>query len=386
MSTPIISGLIRSKDSAEPVYTTSHKNLSKDVTVSLSNWLPIKDAIHLSQVDKFFFTQTKKCVDQRAAHILIEHIALGRLEDPIKMVKANPKLLLLKAKVNDYAGHEIIGADGTGVTAYECALGAGFYKAALMLAAEFTDENFGMNEGEAEQERLRQHKRQLPNGWIYEGPTVFRKYYAYEIAYEILKSSDPDVSAALVHKCNPQPIENQTKLRESLDAFREELTPLKTIRAGKHINHENLFNCLEALYQFVNNQFINEGDDRWTDDKTRLYSRQVLGFIERDESAILAKYFSKGLENTTYLGKIRMNDRVPSNFEFSNCNKSYFPLSKENSGLGFDYSFNHFNGEVDGTWISTGLQQTFIENLRIGIENLANPLTTHLRQTIRQHK
>jgi hypothetical protein len=317
-----------SVDSGEQPYTTSHQNLNKDTALLISNQLSLTDAASLAQVDRFFSQTTKDRVQERIqakAHELVEHIALGRLVEAEKMVKANPRLLYLKAKkVKDYAGHEIIGADGTGVTAYECALGAGFVKAAEMLAGYFTDE----------EERLRQHKRQLPNGWIYEGETRFTEDYADALIEEILKSSDAAVSAALLHKRNQVPPENRTQLRETLDVFREKLAPHPQVKAGKHINHQNLINGLvryAACWQ----------DNRWTLDKYRLYCRQVLGFMGRDESAGVAKYLAQGLCN------IAADDVVPSNFDFSEGGGSYFPLPDDDVGLGFESWADFYHGRSD---------------------------------------
>ena len=348
-------------------YSTSHKILNKHAAVVLSDGLSLKDAARLAQVDKFFFHNTQERVNQRAAEILVEHIALGRLNEAEKIVKANPKLLLLKAKVKDYAGHLIVGADGTGATAYECALGAGFLKAAEMLAGYFTDE----------EERLRQHKRQLAHGWVYEGETLFTIDAADALIEEILKSSDEDIEAALKHKRNQAPLENQTDLREALDAFREKLAPRPEVKAGKHINHQNLLNGLvryAASWQ----------DNRWTHDKYRLYCYQALGFIGRDESASVAKYLAKGLCNIT------ADTMTPTNFDFSEDGGSYFPLDEDDVGLGFDSCANFYRGgtcHIMAGWAEDFHLElkNFLEQLHFRLEHLANPKNyTTLHQKLTQ--
>jgi len=293
--------------SASPVaenFTTSHRNLNKDVALLLSNRLDLTDAINLAKSDGFFWRTTGPRVKERVreyAQTVIDHLVLGRFEAGEAMIKKTPKSLFWKAKAKDYAGHAIVGADGKGVHPYEVALLNGHVSLAQRLAALFSDA--------AETERLRQHTRQLPQGYFVQNETTYTVNY-FKTKMQAAVAGDA----------------------EALAQFRDDFKP-REIRAGTPMRHQALINALLA--------FEAKWAD-WTWPQRRAVGNTFICTILRNASAREAQEFARGLFF------VNNGEDVPESFQFRDESGVFFPLPEGENGLGFDLDFDFYYGAGRG--------------------------------------
>ena len=304
-------------------YSTAHRKLHKDVALLISNQLELTDAVNLALSDKFYWEKTGPRVRERVrayAQEVIEHLVLGRFEAGKAMIQKIPKSLFWKAKVKkDYAGHSIVGADGKGVHPYEVALLNGHVELAQSLARLFTDKNLGMPEGAAEKERLRQHTRQLPQGFFVLDETTYTVDY-FKTKMQAAVEGDA----------------------EALAQLREDFKP-REIRAGTPMRHQALVNAHLAFAA------------KWEEWDRRLPHRRMVWntficTILRNVSAREAQECARGLNYVK-----EWHEHVPDSFQLRDESGVFFPLPVGNNGLGFNLDFDYYWGAGHGCFFSTSL-------------------------------
>ncbi|GGI87946.1 hypothetical protein [Legionella impletisoli] len=268
---------------------------------------PEKDWYNLSQVSSTMFFACQYPLERKAAQTLLSHVIRGEEAEALKMIVANPRLLLIPSQATDYSGHSYIG-----ITPFQAALI--WHDVMLWKKIEpYFDE---LPNGQAE--KVSQFKALFPEGLPKQEPYDFRS-----LIQVISRSSNADIMAALQKK------NNNTPICQALKNFRTNFTDL-TLK-------EQFFNPLhliEALNVY-NTQF-----DHWSWHQRDLFWRQAIGYIQRFTPASYAQAFCQGL----YYIIEEKNPRRRS-LTFQDDDATYFTPG-DSVGLGFDFAASWLWGNV----------------------------------------
>jgi hypothetical protein len=243
--------------------------------------------------------------------ILMHNIAYGNFAAAKAMLDANPRLVLQAANVTTPSGLRVIRT-----TPLECALGGGDAEMAAMIAPYFDKIEGGEQIREASFTRYRPHIESMLN----------QPAYDFSLLISVIKNS----SAAEITAALNKDFSADNPLNNALAAFRRFFTPGQ-ITVGMHFNYQDLLRAFEVYDQEYDALYKSSGNDY---DKLRLFSRQIIGFIQRSLPAVDRQIFAQGLfdvvENKAF------NQR---SFKFKYDNIDY-PITAGDvslSGLGFDY-------------------------------------------------
>ena len=245
---------------------------------------------------------------------LLHHIAYGNLVAAELMLEANPRLVLQAGHTETPSGLKVLHT-----TPLECALGAGDPEMAKMIEAYFDSKQIkgGAEVREQQYARYRPHIKNL----------LSQKPYDFTLLIETLIAATPkDVTAALNRNTH-----HGSVLRDVLVQFRIDFTP-GSITSGMHFNYQHLLRAYEVYIQSYD-ALSKSDDDRLG--KLRLYSRHVIGFIQRSLPAIDRMVFAQSLYVV-----VEKQAQIMRSFKFKYENL-YFPDNKTGysslSELGFEY-------------------------------------------------
>lgn len=273
---------------------------------------------------------------------LLHYVAYAKPDAAKSMLEANPRLLLERDTVLAPSGLTI-----RRVTAFECALGAGNPDMAMMIAAFFCQ----LQDGEKEKERQYEpYKPFIEN-------MLKQESYDFSKLIEVIQNSpDADITAAL-----NKDIQHVSKLRDDLAKFRIDFTP-GTITVDMHFNYQHLIQAFE-IYRREHSNLLN-GDNH---NKSILFCRQVIGYVQRALTARERQLFAQGL---CY---VMINlEPLQQSFNFREGDGD-FPITAgddSNSGLGWDW----FVG--DDYWF---LFKDYVEQKQQDLSNICNHASNQKR-------
>ena len=243
---------------------------------------------------------------------LLLHIAYGHLLCAKAMLELNPRLVLQAGNVETPSGLKVMRT-----TPLECALGAGDPEMVRMIEPYFESH---LIEGGAIV-REEQYARYRPH---IENMLKQKPYDLTLLLTTIKEASARDVSAALNNNTL-----HASVLRDVLAQFRKEFTPGK-IAIGMHFNYQDLMHACEVFYQKYD--YLLDGND---DSRNCLFSRQVIGFIQRNLPAIDRMAYAQGLHEV-----VEMKAAIQRSFKFR-YERIKFPFTGSGaalySGLGYSY-------------------------------------------------
>jgi hypothetical protein len=236
--------------------------------------------------------------EELTAEKLLRHVVRGEQDQAQAMIAANPSLLLVRIKTNDYSGRTIK------ATPFQAALGAEDELMWQMMLPFFE----GLPEGKSK--AWNQFNQQFPDG------------LAEQMSYEL--ENTYDFGALIVA------IINGTNVDEMLTQFKKDMTKDHVITHGKHFNMQHLISAYKA---YIDNY---DAFGNWYN--RNFFWQKVLGFVQRQMPANYAQAFCSGLS------KIVDNSKsLKRTFIFDNGDK-FFPLSKS-SGLGFYFAcYSYYQG------------------------------------------
>jgi hypothetical protein len=243
-------------------------------------------------------------------------------------------------------------------TPLECALGAGDPEMAKMIETYFDAKEIegGAKVRDEQLARYRQYVEDMMNA---------EKNPPYNFSLLIAKlmaASPEDVTAALNLDFN-----HESVLRNVLAQFRKDFTP-GTTTSGMHFNYLHLLCALEVYEQKFNDLYKSGGND---DDKLRLFSRQVIGFIQRGLPAIDRMVFAQGLYDV-----VENKAKIERSFKFK-CDNADFPVTAGDSscsGLGYEYCAcaTVFGFRSPLLWAGLGVTRVLEKLCRAKISDLQN--------------
>ena len=246
---------------------------------------------------------------------LLRHIAYGDLASAKIMLDANRSLIGKASHVQTPSGLIV-----RYVKPYECALGAGDPEMAKMIAGYFDQCADGAAEKAAQDAKYRTHIEDMLN-------PEKNPPYDFTLLIETLMAAKPaDVTAALNRDTT-----HDSALRDVLEQFRIHFTP-GSITSGMHFNYQHLLRAYEVYDQNYENLYKSGGNDY---DKLCLFSRQIIGFIQRSLPAIDRMVFAQGLYDV-----MEKKAEIKRSFKFTHDDGSFPDTSGGQgtlSGLGFEY-------------------------------------------------
>ena len=295
-----------------------------------------KELSELSKTSRILYCLAKPELDARK---LLSHVVLGEQDKAKAMIKANPKLLLIRTKAVDYSGRTIIG------TAFQGALGAGDKPMWNMMLPYLES----LEKGEA----LRQFHEQFPNGIEDDVLAEQLKDYYNALALAIINHADHGQSA--------------------IEEFRQGITSQKEIEQGKHFNLQHLL----AAYQ----AYIDNFDALTTWDNRDLFWKKVIGYVQRQMTAYDAQVHCSGVKSV-------LDNENAFKRLFGFCNGGeFFPLSVD-SGLGFDFGCYSVAGRyavallgltlsllASAAWVGRGLLKSYVERKQMCLLDLESHLS-----------
>jgi hypothetical protein len=246
---------------------------------------------------------------------LLHHIAYGDLASAKIMLDANRSLIGKASHVQTPSGLIV-----RYVKPYECALGGGDPEMAKMIAGYFDQFTDGAAEKAAQDAKYRTHIEDMLN-------PEKNPPYDFTLLIETLMAAKPaDVTAALNRDTT-----HDSALRDVLEQFRKDFTP-GMITSGLHFNYQHLLRAYEVYDQNYENLYKSGGNDY---DKLRLFSRQIIGFIQRSLPAIDRMVYAQSLYDV-----VEQKTEIKRSFKFTHDEGSFPDTSGGHgalSGLGFEY-------------------------------------------------
>lgn len=320
--------------------------------------------------DKFISFLFKENKEAREAKKLCQHVVFGEYKEAKAMLDQNPRLVLHKARVQDYSfgqtGDKRREIEGT---AYQMALGAGdvnrvilggddkpvldvkgnirvFHKDEGM--AEMIQSYFikALNNDEVESNAAiqKQQEQQFPGGYdaYQKSKEVQTKKANDSKALRKVIAAIKDANVSFTHReynASKGEVVVDVKCEKALNEFRDYLRPKGTIRLGDHFNVELLIEAFK-LYD-DQKRFRDFGDDNESP-KNVLMWRQVIGYIQRYLPACYAQAFCHSLYD------VHRGEKLIRNTKFRFENVFYFPLDLSPvSRLGYQYAGNRIGGSED---------------------------------------
>lgn len=289
----------------------THETLNADVACVISKWLSNKELANLTLVSKGTNQLFKPIRTTRTIPQLLHAVAYANPAAVEAMLAANPELVLRRGDTEVPSGDTIFG-----VTAYECALGAGDDDMAARIATYFAE----LPEGE--ENRVIQYNRYKPH---IDG-MLTQPAYDFSALLQIIKDSSPaDVTAALdLH------FDDAIRLHAALAEFRQHFAP-RQIKEGMHFNYANL----REAFKVHDAEFDNLSR------KCDLFWRQVIGYIQRGLPACDRQAFAQGIYYIVGHG-----EKLQRHFNFRFGGGS-FPVTAGDqaiSGLGYSWAAARYAG------------------------------------------
>lgn len=293
--------------------------------------------VSLSLSSRTLYAVAKPELKRRAVtHKLLKHVLLGEQTEACAMIKANPKLLLIKAEAKDYSGRTII------ATPFQAAIGAGDKPMWEMMLPYF--------EGLEPKEALRQ----------------FHEWFPKEINYTPASELQPSYNAlalAIIH--------DEDHGQSAIEAFRITISAQKEIRQGNHFNLQQLI----AAYQ----AYIDNYDALGTWANRNLYWNQVISYVLRQMTTYDAQVYCSGARYTVDNDE----DAFSRTLEFDTGEK-FFPL-QDGAGLGFDFGCcSNYNHAVkrsvapavwNGRCASMPILENYVEQKQTHLQDLESHLS-----------
>ena len=252
---------------------------------------------------------------------LLRLVAFGDLANVKAMLDANPALI-------GKAGHTVTpsGLLVRYVKPYECALGAGNFEMAKLIAGYFDQFTDGAEEKAAQDKKYLPHIEALAAQLESKNPT----YDVAPLIQQIINASDSEVTAAL-NKSQDLNI----PLCKALKEFRDVVRPPEQQTTGLHYNHYTtilqVLDLLDNRWQSLSKNYKNYA-------RCDLVWRQVFGFLARSlsfpERCALARACQDNEQ--TLVCKYNNQQSFPES-----CDRS-----SEAVGLGFDFAI--FGADVAG--------------------------------------
>ena len=266
-----------------------------------------------------FIVQTSSATFEPQSDIakLLRHIAYGNLLAAKAMLDADPRLVLQAGYTETPSGLKVLHT-----TPLECALGAGDPEMAKMIAPYFEAKVIegGASVRDEQYAHYRQHFEDMLN------PDK-NPPYDFTLLIEALSAARPeDVRAMLNHDMSRDCI-----LRDVLEQFRKDFTP-GSIKSGMHFNYQHLLRAYEVYEQSWDNWHRTPG---LIYDKLELFSRLIIGFIQRSLPAIDRMVYAQSLGDV-----VENKAEIKRSFKFMSGWGSFPDTAGDHSslsGLGFDY-------------------------------------------------
>jgi hypothetical protein len=248
---------------------------------------------------------------------LLRHIAYGNLVAAKAMLEADPRLVLQAGDTETPSGLKVLHT-----TPLECALGAGDPEMAKMIEPYFEAKEIdgGATVREEQYAHYRQHIEDMLN-------PEKNPPYDFTLLIETLMAAQPeDVTAAL--NCD---MSRDCILRDVLEQFRKDFTP-GSIKSGMHFNYHHLLRAYEVYEQNWGGLY-NSGGNNYN--KLDLFSRQIIGFIQRSLPAIDRMAYAQSLYDVT-----ENKAEIKRSFNFTYGGGSFPDTAGGHvslSGLGFEF-------------------------------------------------
>ncbi len=265
---------------------------------TIFNHLPDEDLYRLSQTSPAMYAACKAPLQESAMKKLLFYVVRAEEALALKMLRANPNLLLYTSEATDYSNRTY-----RGYTPFQAALLC--HDVTLWQKMEpYFDR---LTDGQTE--KAKQFNALFPEG-IPQGTP-----YDFSVLIQtITTSSAADIDAAL------KKTQNDTAICNALNRFRSDFKALAM--------QETFFNPSHLIRAL---KVYDEQFDNWSWAKRDLFWRQAIGYTERFLPACLAQAFIQGL----YFIVEEQKPLVRS-LKFKYDNGSYYPLV-DSSGLGFDF-------------------------------------------------
>lgn len=266
-------------------------------------YLSGKDLARLSKTSTTMFSHYQ----YPAAKRLLSHIVKGEEAEALKMIDANPRLLLISSQVTDYSGRSY-----KDFMPFQAALLCHDVTLWKKIESYFDK----LPDGEAE--KVRQFRQLFP-----EGLPRQESYDFTELVQVISNSSDADIMAALRKENNDTPV------CQALNGFRTAFTDLAI--KEMFFNPSHLIDALKVYDALF---------DRWSWNQRDLFWRQVIGYTQRFLPTCYAQAFCQGLY---YI--LEEKKPLSRSLKFTFGGGVYYPLT-DSSGLGF--AFGIYAGDGGG--------------------------------------
>jgi hypothetical protein len=241
--------------------------LQKELLPYLAN----RDLVPLSQVSSTMFN----CSSSRLITELMSLVVKGKEDQALKMIEANPRLLLISSQAKDYSGRIIKG------TAFQAALGAEdeiMVKKMLM----YFDKIKGLEKGEV----LRQFRAQFKEGLDVAVKVNIDKAYNFHDLVNVRINGD------------------ENAIEQALEKFKKDLTFQAAITHGTHFNMYHLINAYQAYFDNFD-RLANWENREW-------FIQKVIGFTQRQMPAYYAQIYC-------YYKGIWSERRLRDSLNFKNC-------------------------------------------------------------------
>lgn len=309
------------------------------------------------EIDKIHYDPSRESL----IGTLLHHVAYAAKEDIdlIKdMLEANPELLLWASDAVDPAGNTI-----PRVTPYQFALLAGDDYLAEIIAPYF--EKLGERGRVALAAQNAECKRDIDR---MQTPDIARDYQFDDILKAIKEASPEAVRAALACQFN----ESEYPLHAALAQFRQHFVP-REITAGMHFNYNDLQAALN-VYETEFNNLNNGSCDKYTN-KSVLFWRQIIGYIERLLPACDRQAFGQGIYYIT-----QEDETLKRSFNWR-CDDGAFPHTVDDSsysGLGYRAACGRWGGGM-GEWAAwqtvrrVELYEYYVNRKNIKLNALVQP-------------
>lgn len=247
----------------------------------------------------------------------LHYVAYGELTEAKALLDQHPRLVLQAGTVVTPGGLTVIRT-----TLLECALGAGDPEMAVMILPYFSHVAGGENEKEQQLARY----RPCIEGMLNQPP------YDLTALIDIIKASSWDaISAALNKEMN-----RESKLRDALMQFRQEVTPGTVTRPRMHYHYPTLLHAFEIFYREWNDLEEDVGCGGGPRPKCDLVWRQVIGYLQRGLPAVDRFAFARGLYDI-------VENKAPIERVIGESG-SFWPsaaaVDSDFVGLGFDYGIS----------------------------------------------
>lgn len=244
---------------------------------------------------------------------LLHLIAYGDLAAARNMLDANPALIGKASHVTTPSGLIV-----RYVKPYECALGAGDFEMAAMIARYFDHFTDGTKEKAVQDAKYRPHIENMLN----------EKPYDFQWLINIIKSASPEDVAA-EHGLTSQ---KETTLSIAMETFRVQYAAEHTKAGRMHFRYVDVLEILKLIDKEWGN--LGTGGDQVHSGKLGLAMRQIYGYVIRNFPAIDRMLFAQ----SDYT-KLHIKQAINRSFKLRFGGFSYPDLAEDSprSGLGFEY-------------------------------------------------